>query len=224
MNIHTFDASTIFATHTGSSIGGVAPLTYSCTPLPTADAVWLFSTQGNSDPTGKAYPAAEWYQAATAVADALALPAPILPNTGKLSLSYTLTVDEATQTAANVIETDLILVTGGYKYNLSGQRHVASGEIDDGNWTDTGLRVGELTSDTPHAVQWSYSFNATTHTCSVLSYACDGVVHAIATPFQNMPALSCNWTTGVYLQIQMGSLPAAARWEMTMGDLAISWS
>jgi len=83
------------------------------------------------------------------------------------------------------------------------------GEIDDGNWTDTGLVLGANFGHT-HACM-ELRFNALRIPARTL-YACDGVVHAIATPFQNMPALSCNWTTGVYLQIQMGA-SAAARWR-----------
>jgi hypothetical protein len=136
-----------------------------------------------------------------------------------------LTVDDAALTAANVIESDLITVAGGFKLNLSGQRHVATGEIGDGNWTDTGLMLGPLTALAPHSIIWTYSFNTVTNVCSVVSYTCDGVVFPMAAKFQNVVAEACDWTTGAYIQIRLGSLPAASRWENEVSDITIDdWS
>ena len=226
MLIQTIDKTTLWGWHYNSTvtpIGGVPPLESNCVSVPGKDASWVFSTSGNSQPSPKNYPAVEFYPSSSAVFNGTAIPFPISQNTGNVSFEYDLTIDENTTANANVIETDLLIVTGGMKYNLSGQRHVATGQIDIGNWTPTTLLLGALTANVKHRVKWTYSFDVTEKTCSVLSYECDEVVNPITTTL-NMPAIDCNWPEGVYVQVQLGSLPAGLSWSIKIGSTPeIAW-
>jgi hypothetical protein len=165
-----------------------------------------------------------FYPAVSAASDATALGRAIPTNTGHLQFCFDQWVNEGAALGANVYETDAILVLGGFKYNLSGQRHNATGEIDDGNWTDTGLRVGLLTPNIKHRIKWTYTFDTTKKVCSVYSYECDGAAWEIAAKFQNISATPCDWTPGAYIQIQLGSLPIGLPWAMRIGSPRLKWS
>ena len=115
----------------------------------------------------------------------------------------------------------MLVVQNALKFNLSGQRHIATGQIDIGNWTDTGIRAGALAPNVKHKVRWQYGLSA--KNCSVLTYTCDGVTYPIPVKLQNMPATPTNWATGVYIQIQMGSLPNATPWAEQITDLRLEW-
>lgn len=190
----------------GSNIGGVDPAIYSCLPIPGKKPALLLATSGNSKPPS-GYPAVEWYQH----------PLPIPQNTGNLQFIFDLTVDSNTLTAANVIETDTLIITNGHKFNLSGQRHVASGQIDvadaNGHWADTGIRAGALVPNVKIRIVWTYTYDPVKMVCSVVSYACNGVVYPVPANLQNVPASASTWSVGVMPQFQMGSLPAGNPWS-----------
>jgi hypothetical protein len=224
MLIDRLDPTTLWGVHVNTAatpIGGVPPLAYGSRLVPAKKTTLLCWTSGNSQPGS--YPAVEFYPAQAGVLNGVAEPRQIPVNTGNVSLSYGLDIDAGTPTNANVIETDLLIVTGGMKYNLSGQRHVATGQIDIGNWTSTGLLLGALKPNVQHKVKWAYSFNLTAKTCSVVSYECDKMVSQVPTSLGNMPATASNWTPGVYVQVQLGSLPAGAPWSILVSNLKISW-
>lgn len=202
----------------GSNIGGCDPASYGFVSLPGPDGGVYMHSQGTTKPGG--YPA--WMLYPTQLR-------PVLPNTGNLEFSFDLIVDEANSTAANVRETDVILVTGGYKYNFSGQQNITEGgmiQIADskGNWVDTGIKLGILSPNVRHSLSWKYSFDTTKHTGSVVSFALDGVGYSIPTSLQNIPASVCNWTEGAYPQFQMGSLPAGVYWSTILSDVVLTWS
>lgn len=190
----------------GSNVGGVPPITYSFLPIPGKKPAALLSTSGNSQPPS-GYPAAEWYQHAL----------PLQANTGNLQFIFDLTVDANTLTAANVIETDTLIITAGHKFNLSGQRHVATGQIDvadaAGHWVDTGIRAGAFVPGFKNKVIWTYVFDPVKFIGSVVSYACNGIVYPVPANLQNVPASTSTWAAGVMPQFQMGSLPAGNPWS-----------
>ena len=187
----------------GSQIGGIDPAHYGTIVPPGADKCLILYQSGNTDPTKKAYPAMEVYPLT---------PITIPPNTGNLKLAYDMTVDASTVANANVIETDLIVIAGGMKYNLSGERRVQTGQIDVGalaaGWTDSGVRAGLLAADKPHHVEYTYAFDVAAKTCQTTSYACDENVWPIPATTQ-IKAEPSTWTNGIILlQIQFGNFPA----------------
>ncbi|HMG85593.1 MAG TPA: hypothetical protein VK574_07610 [Terracidiphilus sp.] len=201
----------------GSQIGGIDPLDYGATPIPGMPRALLLRTSGNSDKTGKQYPAWLWSTA----------PRPILPNTGRFQMSYDFRIGGNLQ-GANVFETDTILIAvcaDGVKrkFNLSLQRHIATGQIDIGNWTDTTLRAGALSQNTKHKVVIYYSFDLTKNVCSVLAYSCDGIPQSVPANLQNMPATQSTWAVGAIPQVQLGSLPNGLPWQVKLSKLRYRW-
>jgi hypothetical protein len=192
----------------GSNIGGVDPLSYQVTTIPGSKSKLLLSTAGNSDKTGKGYPAFLWSLK----------PRPILPNSGTFSMSYSFMLG-GDLTGANVFETDTIFILNKTKYNLSLQRHIKSGQIDIGNWTDTTLRFAPLVVNKKYKIILNYVFNITT--CAVVSYSEDGVVSVIKNGTQ--AAIPSNWSTGAIPQIQLGSVPSAQAWNVKIWDLEYRW-
>ena len=222
MIIDHIPADTQFSSHTqadGSNIGGMPPVWWSGTPIPGKHRSWLFETSGSTDKTGKGFPAVEFYPAKSSFANDTAIGRPILPNSGNLQLCFDLLIDDRAVAAAHVFETDIILVISGLKYNFSGQRHNVTGQIDIGNWTDTGLRLGMLTPNRRHKVKWTYGFGK--EMWWVVSYECDSIV----SPINSKPtsATTCNWPDGAYNQFQLGSLPGGLPWAMRIGRPRHNW-
>jgi hypothetical protein len=200
----------------GSDIGGVDPASYGSYIVPGKRPSLLMWTEGTTK--AGAYPA--WLlHPATA--------RPILPNTGNLAFEFDLTIDSSTPAAANVIETDTVLVVGGFKYNLSGQRKI-EGELMVGagaaGWAVVpAVTLSALVPNQRHKIVWTYSFNETKRTCSVISYAIDGLVFPVPVALQNVAAVACSWPEGVYAQFQMGTLPAGNFWSQVIGDVKYRW-
>ncbi len=201
----------------GSSIGGVDPASYSAKSVIGKKNALLLSTSGTTQ-LGK-YPAFMWYCAPRAVP----------PNTGRLTMKYKFKV-RGGLVGINVFETDTILIlkcADGVvrKFNLSLQRHAANGQIDIGNWTDSGIRMTPLALNFTYKISVAYSFDVVKNVCSVLSYA-DNVSGAKAVPaaLQNMPATPSNWAVGAIPQVQLGSLPSAQPWQVKIWDHQYIWS
>ena len=128
--------------------------------------------------------------------------------------------------SGNVIETDLLVVTGGFMYALTLQRHIADGRIDvgpqNGGWVDTGLRMGKLMAGHPYRVRWECTFGA--QKCSALSYQ-DGIqAKTLPAQFSGMEAKACNWLEGAYIQIQPGSMPVSGLWSLLMDNVRVEWA
>lgn len=199
----------------GTNIGGVDPLDYGYTPIPGGDQSLLLRTSGNSDKTGKGYPAWLWS----------VRPRPMLTFSGRFYMSYSFAIG-GNLAGANVFETDTILIATCNdgkvrKFNLSLQRHVSSGQIDVGDWTDTGIRLGPIAPDVPHKVGIQYAYDLTKNTCAVLSYEFDGAVIVVKNGQQ--AATESNWSLGAIPQIQLGSMPAAYAWQVKLWDLQYGW-
>lgn len=225
MLVDKLDATTLWGMHVQSqtiNIGGVPPTNYGWQAVPSHRPSWLFWTGGSSAPSPNNYPAVEFYPAGSAALNSTALGRAILPNTGNLAFSFDCWLLRSAQSLAHVIESDVILVIGGMKYNLSGQRHIDTGQIDIGDWSDTGIRTGVLTPNERHEVKWTYSFDVTKKVCSVVSYQCDSTLSMVGSP-RNMPATACNWPDGAYIQFQLGSLPAGGAWAERIDDVELTW-
>lgn len=179
----------------------------------------LAFTEGTTDPEAKKYPGVLFSPAE----GGHVAPRAIGENTGHCSLSVGFTIGADGIANGNVFETDLILVTNGLKFNLSGQRHIADGRIDIGNWTDTTLRAGAIQADRFYVALWTYSFNVKGKTCSVASYSDTSFMGIVPGKCADMPATPCDWKEGAYLQIQLGSKPAGLPWQVRIGDISLRW-
>lgn len=201
-----------------ADIAPVAPMGHNALIVPGEKPSLLLRTFGNADPGKARYPGVLFAPGV----NGKATPRPILPNTGNLSLLLGMTVSPEALTSANVIETDILIVTGGFKFNLSAQRHIATGQLDIGNWTDTGVRVGQIVPNHLYSVRWNYAFDTVKHVCSVLSYEADGALFPITLP--PVPATPCNWLEGAYLQLQLGSLPRCNEWSVLIDQADMIWA
>jgi hypothetical protein len=209
MNIDRLPTNTSWIGQTGLNIAPAAPAAYSIVPVPSKMAAWLLSTIGSSDPAKKAYPGVLFCPGANGVA----IPRPILPNTGNLTMGFDLWIDQATLTAGNSIETDVLIVQNGLKFAMPAQR-LTNGQLQVGGWTNVGSPLGALTPYNRYRIAWTYSFSLTAKTCSILFYECNGAFTAIESTF---PATPCDWAEGAYMQFQMGSLPAGLPWNIRIG-------
>lgn len=216
--VQHLDRNTTWFAQTTRDIAPVAPESYRVDAIPGKHPSWLFQTAGTLDPAKKLYPGVLFAPGA----NSKATPLPIPPNSGPVSLRFDMWPDEGVDTA-NVFESDLLIVTGGFKYNLSGQRHAVSGQIDIGNWTDTGIEAGPMEPNEKCTIRWDYAFDTAKKVCSVRHYAADESIYAIPASLQNMAALPCNWEEGAYIQIQLGSLPSGAPWSMRLGRIRLEW-
>jgi len=45
----------------------------------------------------------------------------------------------------------------------------------------------------------------------------------VPTALQNVPATACNWTPGVYAQVQMGSMPNGLPWQLKVSRMQYEW-
>ncbi|MHB8303347.1 MAG: hypothetical protein ACYDC6_11000 [Acidobacteriaceae bacterium] len=199
----------------GSGIGGVDPVDFLSYPVPGKKPRLFLVTVGNSDPTGKGYPAFMWYPAK---------PRPMLSESGvfsmRLDYMFAGNVD-----GLNVIETDTILVYQGHKYNLSGQYNKTSGfQIANaaGGWVNTGINPPMLPG-VKYRVVWEYAYDAGKLTSSVTAITCNGARWEVPLALQNVAASPCNWTPGVYPQIQLGSMPCGLLWCLKVSRMQYAW-
>lgn len=191
--------------HDGGNIGGVPPkLTLDQQLSPFA----IFHTEGSQVKGG--YPDVDWY-----------LGRPLQPNTGNLSLSYDLTVDN---NGANVQarERDVRIEKDGWDYNFSfqivdsvGGKLQISGQ--GGGWQDIGYSIPALDPSVVHRFACIYSFNFAAHSYSYVGIFIDGVWYPIPARAQNLQAQNLGWTDGAVVQFQQ-DLTAAA------GDAGLGYS
>jgi hypothetical protein len=197
-------------------IGGCPPLEYGAQVIPGKHQSLFLWTEGTTNPAE--YPAVMWNPAS---------PRPILPNSGNVSQSFKYAVG-GNLAGMNVLETDLILVIAGYKYNGSCQFQQGQGyQVVDssGDWVPTGINpIGKLTPNLPYSTEVSYAFDLLNHTLSVTTIAVNGVPFPVnsSTP-QKVPAQMSTWLPGAYSQIQLGSVPSAQGWSAKLKDLTLNW-
>jgi hypothetical protein len=203
----------------GSNIGGVDPARYGYIVTLGGVSHLLLWTEGTTE-AGK-YPAFMWYPAELR---------PILPNTGKVRMSFTAVIN-GNMNGFNVRETDLELVIAGFRYNVSAQYNQARGwqiAKANGDWVDTGFYNGPLVAGVPSVVAIDYTFDLKAHTCSVKQITDNGKVFAVPAVLQNVPGQASKWSEGAYVQLQAGSMPSAEQWQMLVGGdgdgLCLEWS
>ena len=198
----------------GSNIGGFDPSKYGYELIPGLQSLLMW-TEGSAK-SGE-YPAWMWYPASVR---------PIIKNSTKLRMRGKFTVG-GDLTGMNVRETDMLLVFAGYKYNGSLQFNKTSGyfQIADanGSWHDVGAQQPELVADEEHDLAIEYAFDFTQRTISPLVITDNYATVVVPAAQQNVLAQPCNWTPGVYVQLQMGSLPSAQKWTMAVSDLQLEW-
>ena len=196
-------------------IGGCPPSSYSMNIVPGKSRTLLLTTQGN---TGKPtdYPAVMWNPLT---------PRPILSNSGILMLEVEYVIG-GDLSGCNVIETDTLVVEGGYKYNGSGQFNLATGfqivnEL--GQWITVPGANPPLIPNAKRKVIWTYLINSGSKTLSVLSIECDGRVYDVPTGLQNVLAKSSTWVPGAYPQVQLGSMPNGLAWSLAVKKMQFVW-
>lgn len=208
-----------WGTHTqadGSNIGGVPPKSYGFIQSPAGSpGAMLFYTSGSTVPGGYA----DWEAY---------LARPILPNKGNLAYSLFLSVDQNAANAAQAIETDVILWTGGYKYNFSLQNNYAEGghiQIANasGGWVDTGFNPGKYALDTE--ISFEAAFNLATKTGGIRSISLDGQIFTVPAPLNNIAASKTPWPgEGVFVQIQLDLTAAAGAYSILINNAQLAWS
>ena len=98
------------------------------------------------------------------------------------------------------------------KYNLSGETHVRTGQIDVGalaaGWIDSGVRMGSMAADVVYHEERTYTFDVVAKTCQMTSCSRNENVWPIPATTQ-IKAEPSTWTNGIILlQIQFGNFPA----------------
>lgn len=174
---------------TGSDIGGTAPVKYGIDQSNPPFA--RFFTQGG--------PFSDWLWAVHRA---------ILPNTGKLKLSFDLTIDSSVLICGQAIEFDTILAFGGFKYNMSSQINIAAGsifQISDvyGNWATTGIVSPALVPGIPTRFLYEYGFNFTTKRYGIIAVTIAGQKRPVPAVMQNLLAQPSTWADSCSLQVQL---------------------
>jgi hypothetical protein len=201
----------------GSGIGGVDPKVYSAEVIPGRKQSLLLTTSGSTDPTSKGYPAWMWYPAAAR---------PILPNTGNLRLSFRCTVG-GNLSGLNTVETDVLIVQAGLMMNRSLQ-HVQSGKgagfqiaNQAGGWAATGLNPGPFVANQQYTLSFDNFFNG--KDSSTTQIVQDGEQFLVPPNLQMIPSSPTSWPDGVYLQVQLGSMPNGLPWSLKLADMKLCW-
>jgi len=193
---------------TGPSIGGVTPTSFGMNYLDDAT---------------------EFYTSGPAFADWLAaISRPVLPNSGKLSLLFTLRTDANAPNLAQALEFDTRLSIGGWNYNFSSQFNYAEGGMWQlalsGHWTDTGFKPGKFTPDVKYPLRIDYAFDTTKQVGSVLGIHVGVKQFAVPAGMQNQPATDLKWADGANLQCQLDLASAGGAYSIYLSDVEYQWS
>jgi hypothetical protein len=203
--------------HTGSDIGGVTPTSYGTYQ---AGGIRVFYI---SNPPG-----ANWLAA---------LHRPVVqPNTGKLSLSFDLMVDDNVSLLAQALEFDTRVSVVGDNYNHSSQLNYAEGgmwQISDGTqlpgtakWVDTGFRYGKLLPDVWNQLKFEYSFDITKKVYSTVAISVNGVRFLIPPNLQNLKPTRPTplWADSCNLQVQLDQNSGSGEFSTWMRNIQYSWT
>lgn len=133
---------------------------------------------------------------------------PVPVPVSRLTLAFRLLVDAASFDAAQAIEFDTLVIKNGYKHNLSAQNNQNRGGILEvalggPSWVDTGIKLGKFTPDVFHDVVWEYDYDANAHTHSYIAITVDGNRYPLPAKFQNIKAITSNWSERIHLQLQL---------------------
>ena len=195
----------------GSKIGGDMPAKYGVVqPVPRSTAALVFIEGG-------AYSDFEAY-----------VTRPALPNTGLLTLNYTLTTDRNAPVMAQAIETDTILTVNGWTYNLSAQiNYEEEGMIQvadvTGKWVDTGVKIGLLDPATVTRFSVLYGFDEAKHTSSVRHVMAGPTIHEIPEALQNIPAVQKGWADGAIMQVQLDTNARGGEFSVSVDGCSYVW-
>ena len=195
----------------GSKIGGDMPAKYGVVqPVPSSTAALVFIEGG-------AYSDFEAY-----------VTRPALPNTGLLTLNYTLTTDRNAPVMAQAIETDTILTVNGWTYNLSAQLNYEEGghfqvANESGTWIDSGCVPGKLSPDVPHKISIQYHFSQISRTSSVLSVTVDDSVYPLPLSLGNIPARQRGWSDGAIFQLQLDLGASGGAYSVLIDEASYVW-
>lgn len=201
-------------TKTGPDISGTPkPIIPDKTKIDQSNGKYIvLSTQG------KAY--ADWMAA---------LHRPVLPNTGKLSLSFELTLGEEAVDLGGEFEFDTRLAIGGFNYNFSSQINCTEGwhmQISDvkGLWVDSGMNVGKLAPLIPHNFVYSYVFDITAKKYSFTTISIDGKLFFVPSKLQGLIAGKFDWADSCSLQVQQDIGPVAGGYSQAMRNIHYDWT
>lgn len=154
---------------------------------------------------------------------------PILPNTGKLSLSFELMIDANVASSAQAIEFDTRLSISGLNYNFSSQIDIAAGwqlQISDaaGGWVSTGYNVPKLAPLEYHSFLYQYSFDTTKKLYSTLEIEIDNAPYPIPSTLQNLAPQNLGWADSCSLQVQQDLGSKGGAFSQLMRNIQYAWS
>lgn len=204
-NIHLL---TPWDIHVGAGIGGVPPASYGVEMLPGI---------------------AKFYTAGPAYSDWLAAQhRPICPNTGNLTLSFSLMTDDLAPAAAQALEFDTRVSIAGLNYNFSAQFNYAEGgtfQIVDngGHWVDTGWKPGKFEPWIWYPIVLMYRFDTAKRTFSFMG-ASNGVSVAVPTGMQNLAAANLSWADSASVQVQQDIAGMAGAFSEYIKEMNLTWS
>lgn len=120
----------------------------------------------------------------------------LLPGMTKISVAYNLTIDDATQTEAQVVEFDSKFTdAAGYTYDGSAQWNIAEAwmfqtDNSSGTWTDTGVKMAAPMPNVSVAVKIDYVLDYVNHNLTITGVTVNGTYSALSI---TLPAKQSGW-------------------------------
>lgn len=160
---------------------------------------------------------------------------PVLPNTGKLTMSWLYNPDAALTQGCQAIEFDPRVTNGsGSVFAMDNQFVLKNGVLDwqvspNGNdWADTGFDFAIPSAGILTPMSLTTAFNLSAGTYSFISAAIGSMAHTItASAFQNLPMLNLKWTANpnqLIFQKQLDCINAAVAFSDVMENIEANWS
>lgn len=196
--------------HAGGNIGGNVPKLLTMDQgFPVGEA--LFTVGGTS------YGDVDWY-----------ISRPIQPNTGHLSLGYSLMLDGNAATFAQAIERDTIISKAGLNYNFSFQILIADKwklqiSAVDGGWVDTGYAISPLAPGVWHSFLLVYAFDFAKKTYGTQAVIINGVYYPIIAGMQGLAAKQTGWADGCIFQFQQDLNSAGGQFSERLAGANYTW-
>jgi hypothetical protein len=155
---------------------------------------------------------------------------PLIYPFTKISFNYQLTIDDATQQQAQVVETDAkITDASGWTYDFSAQWNIAEGWMFQvataaGLWIDTGFRLAvppQANIAMPFKID--YALDYTNHLSSVLGVMAGTTYFSLPSNLQKIAAKQVGWQpSSIVTQLQQcnNGLPGAHSWKISQAGYA----
>lgn len=205
--IQSIDQQTGWETAIGSDINPVAPTGYAFVQL--SDGIRLYEC-------GAAY--AGWLAKHVD---------PLLYSFPKISLSYWLMIDDATEQQAQIIETDAKITSAdGWTYDFSAQWNIQEGWMfqvvkEDGSWVDTGIKVTPPSPNAWWPVQIDYAIDYANHRSSVLGVTAGGTHYDVPENLQKISAKQLGWQpSSILTQLQQCNNALAGAHSEKFGQIS----